>query len=211
MGTNEGVFVGDRVKPFSVGRGDTVGVGVGFCDSARVGFAEDEIAVGSEVGSSEGPGVGNFDGEGVVGERLGDCVGPLDGPEVGKSVGLLDGTGVGDFVGFLDGTRVGDFVVGVAVVGGMVGDCVGWEVGLPIFLSGSTITLKDDVESSTKLNVSSGFSSTKIAPLKSPGRKVSGSLKGKATLFIKPMRSAFSLTDKSRRRSLTAMSLIDIS
>jgi len=38
----------------------------------------------------------------------------------------------------------------VAVVGGIVGDCVGWEIGLPMFLSGSTMTLKDDEKTSKK-------------------------------------------------------------
>jgi len=67
------------VTPFSAGRGETVGVRVGYGDGARAGF------VGSGGGSSEG-------------ETLGDCVGFLYGILVGDFVGFIDGILVGDFV-----------------------------------------------------------------------------------------------------------------
>ena len=86
---------------------------------------------------------------------------------VGDIVGLSDSAIVGNPVGLLEGTSVGALVVGESVVGDMVSVIVGLgvllAVELPTFLSGSTSTENEAIETSTR--IFSGVSSTKIAPL----------------------------------------------
>lgn len=225
VGADEGVSVIGRSNPVSVGWVEIVGEMVGVCDGVRVGSME-----GGFVGSvtCDGSGVGNLNGVRLgerLGERLGDLVGFLDGSWVGtfewipdgSSVGFPDGAWLGSMVGCVDGSSDGDSVSGGLVAGDKRGCVIGWEVvdgtvvvELPIFCSGSTITVKDVLEISTMTPsaVSSGVSSTRIAPLKSPGRKDSGSRNGNSTLLIFSMKSEFSLIIF---RLLTASLFADIS
>jgi len=128
-------------------------------------------------------------------------VGSLEGTGVGNSVGFLDGTRAGSPVGSLDGARVGGFEVGTGVLrfgrSDLEGDCVGWETTLfvellPMFRSGSTIAAKDALEMILRswliVCSSTEFSSINRTPLKSPGRKNSGSRKGKSTVLTRPIR-----------------------
>lgn len=157
VGMEEGTLVGDGVKSLDVGWDENVGIVVGFEDGPLVGLAVG-WEVGSKVAAIDGFGVGEFEGE-----EVGDGVGPLDGADVGELEGFVDGVAV-----------VGDSVL-------LEGDCVGREVvgtttpSLPIFRSGSTTTSNDVDDISTSSTIFSGFSSTKMAPLKFPGRKDSGS------------------------------------
>ena len=234
VGLNEGVAVGKGVKPSSVGCGEVVGVAVGVDDGAAVG-PEEGSSVGPTVGGDEGSRVGNFEGDAdVVGRKLGREVGLVEGAGVGDSVGrrvgfpdgasVVDGYGVGasdlsfgpvDSI-MIVAASVGDeliVVVGIPVVL-LGGDCAGWEVTvveevvllpLPMFRSGSTMAVKDALETIPTMllndSTSSGFSSMKRAPLKSPGRKEPGRRKGKSMLLTRPIRMAFSSSiDKRFRR-----------
>ena len=113
------------------------------------------------------------------------------GESVGGTDGVTDGVEEGDRVIL----RVG-LVVGDPVVGANVGLWVSEKVAM--FRSASTITEKEALATSTMLPESaSRLSSTKIAPLKFPGKKKAGSLNGDAKLFSRPIRSTVSFVDKA--------------
>jgi len=92
------------------------------------------------------------------------------------------GAGVGETGAGVGATGAGVGAVGVTgvAVGVLVGAGVGWAdgsvVGLPMLRSGAITTSKDELKISIKLLASSGSSSTRRTPLKSPGKKESGSL-----------------------------------
>lgn len=164
VGATEGEVVGDGVAPLSDGLFEIDGCPVGSGE----GFAEG-TAVGTRVGTCVGATVGCKVGEVVVGVLLGVSDGLMEGLCEGEADGLFEGVDEGAVVGLSDGVAEGA------------------PVGLPMFWSGSTRTEKEAVVTCTRLL--SCNSSTNIAPLKSPGRKYSGSWYGKLTLLNKPMRS----------------------
>lgn len=150
--------------------------------------------VGSELGDGDGTFVGLVEGE-VDGERLGDCVGLFEGESVGDTVGFCDGA----IVVFRDGDNVGNSVVCGVLVGSWFKAV---RVELPTFFSGSTSTEKEAVTTSSRSPI--GF--TKIALLKSPGRKKSGSRNGNVKLLNKPIRSEVSFALRRFRAWNSTMS-----
>jgi hypothetical protein len=113
------------------------------------------------------------------------------GESVGDTDGLKDGNEEGDGVILRVGIAVGDLVVGAK-------DGLWVTEKVAIFRSASTITEKEALVTSTMLTESSSrLSSTKIAPLKFPGKKKSGSLNGDVKLFSRPIRSTVSFVDKA--------------
>ena len=147
--------------------------------------------------------------EDELGSNEGDCDGPPEGFPVGDWLSV--GESVGDTDGVTDGVEEGDGVilrVGLAVGDLVVGANVGLWVSekVAMFRSASTITEKEALVTSTMLTESaSRLSSTKIAPLKFPGKKKAGSLNGDVKLFSRPIRSTVSFVDKALplSRSLT--------
>mmetsp|Transcript_36141 Transcript_36141/g.87371 ORF Transcript_36141/g.87371 Transcript_36141/m.87371 type:complete len:360 (+) Transcript_36141:3269-4348(+) len=122
--------------------GASLGMELGTVDGVLLGLAVgpiDLVIVGSELGASDGGSEGT-----MLGGSVGTILGTLEGATEGTTLGFSEGTTLGIFVGaidgFIDGSRVRcpEKVIVGTVLGLMVGDLVGANVGNGVVGTGST-------------------------------------------------------------------------